>query len=321
MNRSRYFNIIEEKLSTLATRIELRAQFNLLDLHLHSEDFYKGLLNLLFGWELQNQNQINKNAEGIDLVDPVRHIVAQVSSTASKSKIEKSLSKDLSVFTGASFKFISISKDASKLRVETFLNPHNLVFDPKVDIYDIPELLRRILTLNTEQQRPICEFIQQELGSDMNQMSIESSLASIISLLAAEDWSEGNPVPQTIAFEIEQKIDYNQLKAARQIIDDYKVHHARIEKIYSEFNKMGANKSLSVLQSIRKEYLSHYQSFQSDALFFKIAERVMVRIQTSSNYVTIPQEELELCVNILVVDAFIRCKIFGNPLGGSSATA
>ena len=33
----------------------------------------------------------------------------------------------------------------------------------------------------------------------------------------------------------------------------------------------------------------------------------------STNYDGIPFEELELCVNILVVDAFIKCKIFESP--------
>ena len=35
----------------------------------------------------------------------------------------------------------------------------------------------------------------------------------------------------------------------------------------------------------------------------------------SNNYAEIPYEELEICVEIIVVDAFIRCKIFENPEG------
>jgi hypothetical protein len=43
--------------------------------------------------------------------------------------------------------------------------------------------------------------------------------------------------------------------------------------------------------------------------------------QKSANYADIPVEELDLCVNILVVDAFIRCKIFKNPLGYADAAS
>lgn len=50
MNRSQYFNYIEEKLNTLATRIESRGKLNILDFHLHSEDFYLHfLINYMVG--------------------------------------------------------------------------------------------------------------------------------------------------------------------------------------------------------------------------------------------------------------------------------
>jgi len=96
MSRQQYFNFIEEQLSRLAFRIESRGGLNILDLHLHSENFYLHLFNLLFGWELQNLNVVKKNAAGIDLVDATNKIIVQVSATATKQKIESALAKDLS---------------------------------------------------------------------------------------------------------------------------------------------------------------------------------------------------------------------------------
>ena len=43
-------------------------------------------------------------------------------------------------------------------------------------------------------------------------------------------------------------------------------------------------------------------------------------IRGLNHYVQTPIDELELCVNILVVDAFIRCKIFENPENYNYAT-
>ena len=40
---------------------------------------------------------------------------------------------------------------------------------------------------------------------------------------------------------------------------------------------------------------------------------IMKIIEESANYKKLPFEELEMCVDILVVDAFMRCKIFENP--------
>ena len=56
MNRQNYFNFIEDKLCTLAYRIKMRGGLNVLDLNLHSENFYRDFFNLLFGWKLKNLN-------------------------------------------------------------------------------------------------------------------------------------------------------------------------------------------------------------------------------------------------------------------------
>jgi len=93
------------------------------------------------------------------------------------------------------------------------------------------------------------------------------------------------------------------------------IHHTRVDKIYDEFNKLGVNKSKSVLSSIRSEYLKNKTTISDDDLFFMIIELVIEKIKGSANYKPIPYEELELCVKILIVDAFIRCKIFENPEG------
>jgi hypothetical protein len=51
-----------------------RGGLNILDLHLHSENFYQQLFNLLFGWKLQNLNAVQQNAAGVDLVDTTNKI-------------------------------------------------------------------------------------------------------------------------------------------------------------------------------------------------------------------------------------------------------
>ena len=57
------------------------------------------------------------------------------------------------------------------------------------------------------------------------------------------------------------------------------------------------------------------ESKNSHDLFFAIINGVIGIIMNSKNYIEIPYEELEMCVHILVVDAFVRCKIFKNPEG------
>jgi hypothetical protein len=321
MVRKHYFDYIVSKISALATEIEIRGKLNYLDLHHHSENFYLHFFNKLFGWKLQNLNAVKQNVEAIDLIDHDNKIVIQVSATATKEKVESALTKNLSAYAGYVFKFISISKDAGPLREKTFSNPYQLAFVPKNDIYDIPSILKYINALGAIDQQRIVAFIKTELGAEVDPHKLESNLAAIINIFAKEEWDWNDSAIETIPFKIDNKIDHNNIVDARVIIDDYKVHYNRVDKIYAEFDKIGNNKSRSVLDAIRRIYMAKKNQFSGDALFFEIVESVVDRIQKSANYADIPVDELDLCVNILVVDAFIRCKIFKNPLGYADAAS
>ena len=115
-------------------------------------------------------------------------------------------------------------------------------------------------------------------------------------------------------------LSHNKLNTAKVIIDDYLVHYGRVDKIYSEYDLLGSNKSSSVLSTIRHEYAKAKSRLNDDQLFFEVISKVQDKVLNSSNYTSIPFDELELCVNILVVDAFIRCKIFENPNNYNYAT-
>jgi hypothetical protein len=297
----------------------MRGSLNILDLHAHSENFYLHFFNLLFGWKLQNLNAVRQNAAGVDLVDTTNKIIVQVSATATKQKIESALAKDLATYKGYSFKFISISKGSKDLRIKTFLNPHNLTFRPAEDIFDTPSLLSLINVMDIDRLKAVYEFLKKELKSEPDPEKVESNLTTIIKILSKEDWSHGALDLETVPYNIEAKILYNQLHKARVLIDDYKVHYPRIDKIYSDFDRQGANKSLSILNSIRALYLALGSVDSPDQCFFSIIETVIQKIQASANYTSMPDDELKLCVEILVVDAFIRCKIFKNPLGNTDA--
>ena len=60
---------------------------------MHSENFYRDFINLLYGWSLENANNRLQNIEAIDLIDDNVKLIVQVSATATKTKINNSLSK------------------------------------------------------------------------------------------------------------------------------------------------------------------------------------------------------------------------------------
>lgn len=323
MNRSNYFNYIEEKLDVLSLRIKNRGKINLLDLNIYSETFFAELMNYLLGYNLENINAIKPNTEGIDLIDNKNKIIVQVSATCSKQKIEKSLSKKIyKNYLGFSFKFVAISGSADKLKSKTFKNPYKINFLPLNDIYDIRSLLNIILNMNIKNQRTLYEFIKDELGNSVDMIKVNTNLASIINILSQDNLADVIDSPEINSFEIFRKIEFNDLLSVQSTIDDYKIYYSILDEKYKEFDKQGVNKSFSILSTIRKQYIKLLGSnIKPYEIFYSIIDNLIELIMNSKNYVEIPYEELETCVSILVVDAFTRCKVFKNPEGYNHVTA
>ena len=323
MNRSTYFNYITDQLGTLAFKITIKGKLNVLDYHNHSEDFFLHLLNMIYGWELENENESQQNIEAIDLIDHKNKIVVQISATNTKTKVESSLDKDLiKKYPTYQFKFVSIAKDASELRGKSYSNPHKIGFNPVDDIIDQTSLLAFVKGTHIDRQKDIYSLVKKELGNEIDIVKLDSNISSIINLLAKED----HVLPSEIninTFEIARKISHNNLVATKQIVENYALYHSKVDKQYTEFDALGVNKSLSVLNSLNKSYIQvtvDNPTASEDEIFLKVIDHVTEKILNSANFLEIPIDELDVCVNILVVDAFIRCKVFKNPEAYNYAT-
>lgn len=320
MNRRKYFDHIEEKLSFLSRRIERRGKINMLEFNVHSETFFAELCNIMFDYKLINFNHFEQNVEGIDLVDDTNHLLIQVSATCSKAKIQSSLSKEIySRYQGYSYKFLSIAKDASSnLRKTKFSSPYNIKFDPEKDILDCTSLLRDISIMPIEKLKAVYDFIERELGKEIDPAKIDSILTDIINILSNIEPKLDSQELTIDSFAINEKIEFNDLGSIREMINEYSIYGQRLDEIYSEFDKQGKAKSFFVLQTIRKQFLTIKNRLKNpDEIFYEIAKNIRESILQSRNFSELSVEELDFCVDILIVDAFIRCKIFDNPKGYS----
>lgn len=315
MNRSQYFNYIEDKIDYLSYRIGKRGKINLLDLNIYSETFFAEMINMLLKLNLKNMNAIKQNVEGIDLIDHDNKVVAQVSSTNTKQKIENSLKKEIiKKYKDYRFIFIPIVGDSDALRLKTFRNPHGINFNPEEDIYDTKAILNLVLNMKIGEQQNFYTFIKEELGNEVDLVKVDTNLAAIINILAKENLVNIPNSSQINHFEINRKIEFNNLQNAKGTIDLYKVYYSKLDEKYIEFDKLGTNRSFSVFSVLSNQYIKLQNEKQDDIdIFYSVINNVIEIIQKSKNYVEIPYEELEMCVCIIVVDAFIRCKIFKNP--------
>ena len=314
IKRAEYVGAMRNLLAKLVVAVRLGGKLNVLDLHIHSENFYLNFLNRLFGWKLVNLNMVQQNAPAVDLWFSDQKKIIQVSATCDKKKIESVLNnEELKKYAGYNFMFVGICEDASALRKKVYTNEHGVKFDPIVDIIDSASLLKKIEGLDIGAMKEMREYLEAELGGESRVERLTSNLAAIVSEIAKQDLLEEAVDINSKAFEIERKISFNNLELVRDVIKDHATYHNILDKTYTSFDKEGGNVSTSVLGTIKSDYLKLTTTKKDADLLFAVIDRVEERVRESKNFESIPIEELELCARIIVVDAFIRCRIFENP--------
>lgn len=317
MSRKQYFDYIENALSTLEVSVSHRGKLNLLDLNIHSETFFANLFNEIFNYNLINANMIEQNKEGIDLIDKNNKVIIQVSSTCNKTKIQNSLNKSKD-YKEYSFKFIAITSSNYVTKVKKHSFEKGLLnFNPKEDIYGISEILRVIQNLEIDLLEKVYQLIKKELEVEVDIYKIDTNLAKVVEILSKVDLRLIEGTKKNNVFEIEEKIEFNNLKEVKLIIEDYAIYSAKLNNIYEEFDKAGINASLSILAEIRNKYIKCKKIYKNSS--FDIFEGIFLEVKqfviNSKNYQKIKEEELNYCIYIIIVDAFLKCKIFENPGG------
>lgn len=321
MNRNIYVTKIKTLLNILKGEIKDSGKLNLLDINVHAEDFYRDLLNLVYGWQLQNMNQWNQNAAGGDLWYDNGKIVIQVSSTATKDKIQTSIDKlSAEQFAGYRFKFLRIDGNVIKLRKESYDTHDDIVFDPSADIIDISTLLNDIAHLDIDCMRKVYELCKKEIVPLDTPEVTETDLAIVVKALATnvKDWSKDR---RPIKYDIEKKIDFNHLEERRRLINDYKLYIGKLNAVYGEFVDNGTDCDFIILQNLSDMYSRYLGQYESNALFDKIVDEAKELALNSKSAEDIPVDRVNICINVIVVDAFIRCRIFEDPEGYSYVDA
>ena len=93
--REEIFNKISKSLAITKYDIEHRQSINDYCLNIHSENFFRDILNFIYGYELVNSNKEKQNTPYIDLVDNKRRLFFQVTTTRTKEKIEVSIENNI----------------------------------------------------------------------------------------------------------------------------------------------------------------------------------------------------------------------------------
>jgi len=134
-------------------------------------------------------------------------------------------------------------------------------------------------------------------------------------------------------YDIEEKIEYNNLKKYKVLVEDYGVYGYIVDSVYSALDMEKPNSKKKFMQFIKLQYkkilgelllISHQKKNQSeridiirehsDLIMDKVQENLKRTFLESNDNDKIFIEELDYCLTLIACHAFIDCKILERPI-------
>lgn len=191
-----YLNYIIEHLNIIRYELISKNKLNLTSDNITLENFLRDLLNLTYGYNLKNLNQLKKNFPGVDLGDDVAKVGVQITSTPSSKKVNDTLSKFINNNSYQQYNHLKVFVLTQKQQSYSILYDNsNFIFDKTKDILDFDDLYRDILYVDTETRRKICDLIAAEILSVMKSIGKDYyeqyDFRRVVKEVIEDDW-EGN---------------------------------------------------------------------------------------------------------------------------------
>lgn len=127
----------------------------------------------------------------------------------------------------------------------------------------------------------------------------------------------GQVTPDDIDFnryKIHEKEDYNHLRRWKSEIKLYAPYRKYVEEIYQTFGAMGRFQREKVYQWLHREYERLHDRLEADELFDALKDYIVSKVnQDRTLFDDISFEEMDDNVCIVLVEAFIECRIFEKP--------
>ncbi len=154
------------------------------DINHDCENFYCGLLNLLWKNNFVNTNTKQRNSAGIDLADDTARIAVQVTSNISSGKIQSTLDKVVDHGLRAKYDEIYILYIDSKPKfdkkrknaVEFKFKDDGTIYDDEKYLIDVQDLLHQIEPLDSRKMKPIADYVKDNLGYYKRYLDDKSTL-------------------------------------------------------------------------------------------------------------------------------------------------
>lgn len=164
LNKETYLKEVAESLALLSQEVTILNAVNLYDINIIAEDFFPGLLNLIYGFQLKNANYLKKNAQAVDLFDKANKIAVQVTSDNSSKKINHTIEEFNKNESYKMYGRLIVLILTQKKNYKTEFNTDGkFIFSKTKDIWDVKDLIRDIKELDTDRIKEISHYLSNEL--------------------------------------------------------------------------------------------------------------------------------------------------------------
>lgn len=314
LKRKTEMDRIREILSYVKSEVELSNPSNLTDINIYAENFYRDLLNLIFGYNLQNINIIEPNSAAIDLGDENEKFSIQVTSTSNLDKARKTVKKFNDRDYHKKYDKLIILNISTKTKHKKQLigdeDKHQL--DTSEDIWDFSDILEHIGDKNLEKLSEVKDFLEKQVKlSQKNTVSKEvSTFQALIGLLSDEAHSAAG------------KGYINKPDPKGKIEERFSQHteflKAQFKDLYTEFGE--------ILKDVREHSdLGHVKLRRLSLHLRNLSDGILVQCngdakQALENLVSKLEKQLSegnveydiSAIRFFVIDELIRCNVFPN---------
>lgn len=314
MNDNLYINQITLLLSAFAQQVKILGKLNLHDSNVNVEYFFRDFLNELKGWSLVNANDIKRNEGGIDLVDDINKIIIQVSSTATKDKVQSSIDKtDKNRYNGYKLYFLFIIDSANNLTTKSYKVPSVFSFAPSSDIWDLNHIAAMVQSACISTKECLYKLTNRHLCPIWEPVQNATSLANVVEVLAEELDISDDPIAKD-SFLIDKKVSLNKLEVVRGTIQDNVIYSSMLNRIYESNESCSKYARRSIHSGLRKVYEDNRSVMTPEDLYRYISMNACSVVLNSSNCPkNMMIDDIAWCVDVIVADAFEACKIFEHP--------
>ncbi len=170
--------------------------------------------------------------------------------------------------------------------------------------------------LRDMKQKHESEFFHERFKSN------PSMLTNTINAIAGINLDENNEPESLSPFDPKEKISYNTIVRNVVLIDEYKVYSQKINSLYDELELQGSIKKEKLLSNIKQIYIKVKGRYvlnlnnkieiiqqNSDNIIDDVYDELYTKMEGSRLF----NEDIVLGITLIMVDAFMRCKILEEP--------